>query len=77
MAGELEQVVWLVQVAKADIDESGEQGLTPVTPARGRWDFAPAPTPRPFATLPGHCGCSLPAGTCASTYPGEIDREPL
>ena len=45
MAGELEQVVWLVQVAKADIDESGEQGLTPVTPARGRWDFAPAHPP--------------------------------
>jgi hypothetical protein len=32
MTGELEQVIWLAQVAKADIDESSEQGLTPVTP---------------------------------------------
>jgi hypothetical protein len=29
-------LIWLAQVAKADIDESNEQGLTPVTPARAR-----------------------------------------
>lgn len=55
-------MIWLAQVAKADIDESSEQGLTPVPPECGGVGTL-------HTLLPGHRGCSLPVRRHISTSP--------